>query len=328
MDELSFVEYCTKLKTKTEDIEQNLSLLREFRSLLNTEKEKNGLDKCTVEDLDFFISNLTENKKDSWDNLAAVVRYSLFAKREDLTLFLYDILDGAKVLDTLVEKLQQSVDKETFNRTMEGFELPPLRTPHEDKPFFTKKIIDNLEENLPCEKCKEILSSGIHIIGSGTLQRLRAQFLAAENLDDFLFQKHQRLIANLTKNLEEGTKFYTQEVDESVIDYVSKDQTIESGKREGDKVIITKIPFLTKEYLLEKDPKMKSYYYCHCPWIRDSIKKGDMDISAMFCYCSAGYYKQQWDSILNQPVRVDVIDSVLKGDEKCSFIVHLPDKYA
>jgi predicted hydrocarbon binding protein len=47
--------------------------------------------------------------------------------------------------------------------------------------------------------------------------------------------------------------------------------------------------------------------------------------SARFCDCSAGFEKQYWDAVLDQPVAVDVVKSALQGDLVCEFAVHLPD---
>jgi hypothetical protein len=80
---------------------------------------------------------------------------------------------------------------------------------------------------------------------------------------------------------------------------------------------------MAKKYLHEKDPKKKRYYYCHCPWVREAILSG-VKISPNFCYCSAGFEKRPWDVIFDQPVKADVIESVLRGDLVCKFAIHIP----
>jgi len=44
----------------------------------------------------------------------------------------------------------------------------------------------------------------------------------------------------------------------------------------------------------------------------------------VYCYCGAGFYKGIWEEILQQPVEVQVLESVLKGDKVCKIAVHLP----
>jgi hypothetical protein len=82
---------------------------------------------------------------------------------------------------------------------------------------------------------------------------------------------------------------------------------------------------MTREYLAETDEKMKSYYYCHCHWVRDSLKAGDTRVSPTFCHCSAGFHKKSWELILDQPLEAEMVESVLQGDPWCKFAIHLPE---
>ncbi len=327
MDEKAFREFCFKNNIKEEIIEANLVFLREFEHYIEKELEKSDLTKVSVDDLSSFIEYMINSGKNIIDNFLALIRYSFLTKREDLKVLLYEIIDGADVMKYLVEELKGEVDEETLTTIIEGIVFPPLGSSSNIKPKVTKEIVDRLEDNLEEKQCKEFLSSGLHRLNPGTLRGLREKFLAADNLDDFLTKKHQQLLENLENLYKEGTKFFTQDVDEHVIEYVKNEPTIESGVRQGDKVIITKIPYMTIDYLNEQDEQLKRYHYCHCPWVREALKTGDIEISPMFCYCSAGYYKQQWDAILDQPVKVEVLETILNGDNKCKFAVHLPKKF-
>jgi hypothetical protein len=84
---------------------------------------------------------------------------------------------------------------------------------------------------------------------------------------------------------------------------------------------------MAKKYLHEKDQKMKRYYACHCPWVRESIKSGNIKISPNFCYCSAGFEKLPWDVIFDQPVEAHVVESVLKGNLVCKFAINIPKEF-
>jgi len=57
-----------------------------------------------------------------------------------------------------------------------------------------------------------------------------------------------------------------------VLDFVRSDPEMGGGRREGNVIYETKIPYMTKLYLAETDPKLKRYYACHCPWAREAIK--------------------------------------------------------
>ena len=98
-----------------------------------------------------------------------------------------------------------------------------------------------------------------------------------------------------------------------------------AGIRHGDTIIATKIPksgFLV-EYMQEADPEKRRQYYCHCPRIREALRTSET-ISATYCYCGAGFYKGIWEEILQKPVEVEVLESVLHGDDVCRIAVHLP----
>jgi hypothetical protein len=98
-----------------------------------------------------------------------------------------------------------------------------------------------------------------------------------------------------------------------------------AGIRRGDTIIATKIPksgFLV-EYMRETDPEKRRQCYCHCPRVRDALKTSEA-ISATYCYCGAGFYKGVWEEILQKPVEVEVLESVLQGDGVCKVAVHLP----
>lgn len=98
-----------------------------------------------------------------------------------------------------------------------------------------------------------------------------------------------------------------------------------AGVRLGNRIIATKIPKsgYLEAYLQESDPQKRRQYYCHCPRIRDVLKTAET-LSPTYCYCGAGYYKGIWEEILQEPVQVEVLASVLAGDEVCKIAVHLP----
>lgn len=98
-----------------------------------------------------------------------------------------------------------------------------------------------------------------------------------------------------------------------------------AGILEGREVIATKIPKSGNlvEYLGESDPERRRQLYCHCPRVRDVLETS-RTLSSTYCYCGAGYYKSIWEGILQRPVEVEVLESVLKGDDVCKVAIRLP----
>ncbi|MCW4051194.1 MAG: hypothetical protein NWE89_15835 [Candidatus Bathyarchaeota archaeon] len=97
-----------------------------------------------------------------------------------------------------------------------------------------------------------------------------------------------------------------------------------AGVIEGGRIIATKMPFDWTSYGGEEDPQMKRYHYCHCPRVRDIIKDGCEPVSQTYCNCGAGFYKGIWEYILDKPVKVEVLETVMHGGDVCKFAINLP----
>jgi hypothetical protein len=98
-----------------------------------------------------------------------------------------------------------------------------------------------------------------------------------------------------------------------------------AGVRHGNRIVVTKIPKSghLEAYLQETDPERRRQLYCHCPRVREAVQM-QATLSPIYCYCGAGFYKQMWERILQTKVTVEVLHSVLQGDQVCCFVIHLP----
>jgi hypothetical protein len=187
--------------------------------------------------------------------------------------------------------------------------------------------MERLEAMLGEEGCKEILLTGPHAGPKKAYLPERKAFLESNDIDDFLRKRHKEYVDELEQHMKERTLYFNQEIDKEVLEYVRNTPTCQNGVREGHIIYVTKIPYMAKRYLNEKNEKMKRYYYCHCQWVREAIKSG-IAISPNFCSCSTGFEKRPWDVIFNQSVKADVIETVLKGDLVCKFAIHIPERYS
>jgi hypothetical protein len=96
----------------------------------------------------------------------------------------------------------------------------------------------------------------------------------------------------------------------------------ELRREDGAPVIyVTKSPFMRRRWEEATDPAEKRAAYCHCALVRAAIR-AERDVSRTFCYCGAGYFKQVWEGVLERPVRVELVDSVLQGGEGCTFAIY------
>jgi hypothetical protein len=90
--------------------------------------------------------------------------------------------------------------------------------------------------------------------------------------------------------------------------------------RDGDVIYSEKSPARPTAYENAKTVDEKRRAYCFCPLIRGGLD----EIPESFCYCGAGWPKQLWEGILEQPLQVEVVKSLTKGDDTCEFAIHLP----
>ncbi len=54
---------------------------------------------------------------------------------------------------------------------------------------------------------------------------------------------------------------------------------------------------------------------CLCPLV-ESKPAG---LSSTYCSCSVGYVKEWYDILLGRPTKVELLESVLRGDKRCKF---------
>ena len=326
MDEEGFREFCAKRKLDEKTIRVHIGMVREFKAFLNRKDRNRKLSSATADDLQGFVEQLMKNDMNTWENLLGLIRYGRFAGNRQVEIALLELLDGSDVLENLSETMKQTLGEDKRNEILEGITLPALGTHSKDKPEVTKEFMERMETKLGEEKSKEILLSGPHAGPKEEYLPERKTFLASKNIDDFLKKRHREYVDSLEKHMKEKTLYFTQEIDEEVLDYVRNTPTCQNGVRDGDTIYVTKIPYMAKKYLHEKDEKKKRYYYCHCPWVREAILS-DLKVSPNFCYCSAAFEKRPWDVIFDQPVRADVVETVLKGDLICKFAIHIPKDF-
>ena len=325
LKEEGFREFCARRKLDEKTVRAHVKVVREFEFFLR--KKNRNLNNATAADVQSFVARLMRKSENSWMNLLGLLRYSRFTRNRRVEVALLELMDGSDVLEKLSAILKKAVGESKHDEVFDGISLPPLGTRSMYKPRTTRKFMQNLEATLGEKKAREILSSGPHAGPDEEYLSEKQDFIASKSLDDFLEKRRKEYVELLEKHMKEKTLYFTQEIDEEVLDYVRRTPTCQVGVREGDVICVTKIPYMAKKYLHEKDPKRKRYYYCHCPWVRESIMSS-AKISPNFCYCSAGFEKRVWDIIFDHPVEAEVLETVLKGDYVCKFAIHIPKEYA
>jgi len=58
-----------------------------------------------------------------------------------------------------------------------------------------------------------------------------------------------------------------------------------------------------------------TYTRCYC----GSVNQTKEPVSATYCHCSCGWFRQLFETILERPVEVELLGSIIQGDEACRF---------
>ena len=212
--------------------------------------------------------------------------------------------------------LDEIAGEEIRREVMQGSEGMSSDSSRGEVIAWSKGAMERLEAHVDEGGRKSIMTGCACQYPRSGLQDVRKEYEATQDIDVAHRMLQERFEAFLRNTLELG--------DELFAEVVRRGWGL-AGIKQGDTIIATKIPksgYLV-QYMRETDPEKKRQYYCHCPRVRDALKAG-VTISPTYCYCGAGFYKGIWEEILQEPVEVRVLESVLKGDQVCTIAIHLP----
>jgi hypothetical protein len=325
MDKEGFRKYLTDRDQPVpeEEIIENTKMVERFEEFL--EQFGKTLETASDDEFTRFSKVLIEEGSNTYLNYAALSRYAFFIKNMELFLPVLAIFDGGEVMNVLHERLDEHVGEEKRDEVLSKEDLPPLGMPDTEKTRVTKRVLERMEKVLDPSECKKILADVAHGLPRDFRKGEREKFLKAGNVNAYLKQKREGAIAELEKHRDEGSLFYNQYITDEVVEFVKSRPDVLSGERRGNTIYHTKIPYMVQEFLKVADEKMKRYYACHCAWARESVLDDAVDVSADFCHCSGGFTKMAWEAALDQPLEYEMVKSVLKGDDECSFVIYLPD---
>jgi hypothetical protein len=170
-------------------------------------------------------------------------------------------------------------------------ELFTIHSSNEDRTQWIKNMLTRLDKSAKNYEKYEILSCCAHDFSRKRIDKLNSLYKKTRDIDKVLEVMHK--------------------------DYAWYENPI----REGNIIQVTKIPYNREGYDKAKTPDERKQNYCHCPLVRNHFDEG---ISPTFCNCSAGWYRQLWEGIIERPVKISILKSLIKGDQDCKFAITLP----
>ena len=300
-----------------------------IQAVLDLEKHltKNGvsLDSADVDTIKQYIEQAIKKQPIDMDSFLAMARYFYLIKKDNVYIYFTKVLGNHGVIDNIKARIIKYAGQSALDTIFNNLEEPPLGTPMEEIPLFTKKLMEQIEKTVEPSIYEKFLAGNNHGIPEQAMQEEKLFYEESDSMEDYLIGRHKRKVAELQAHCDSNTVWFEQIITQDVVDFVAKNQEILSAKKEGNKLYVTKIPYDIVSFLQEKDPKMKQYYACHCPFARESILSDSVDISANWCYCSAGFAKFPFEVILDRELGVKLLKSPLKGDMICRFEIDLGD---
>ncbi|HUU87840.1 MAG TPA: hypothetical protein VMX17_08815 [Candidatus Glassbacteria bacterium] len=324
MDEKKFRDHLVEGKVDEKLIEAFIEKLNDYQKYLK--KEEETIDTVDVNKLIDYTEDLVKkDEKAVLIFLRAFITYAYFAKRNDIVEACIDIFESFNAMDNLYARIGEWHGEETRDDIFKDLTIPPLGVHPEKKPEFTKIVLKRAEEKLGEDKVIALLKPCLHGGLGGDMEQDRKDYHVL-GIDAFLEKKRQEKVKEFEKHRDNGTPAFAQIVDDSVVESVKNNKTAALGKREGNFLLVTKNPYQVKKSLETDDVRMKRFYACFCPWVRGAIKDGtEKDVSQHFCQCSGGWYKDYYEQLFEQPIRIEPYETALNGYTSCTFKVYLPE---
>ena len=221
-------------------------------------------------------------------------------------------------LGKLARCLEEVAGEDIRRQVMQGSEALSERSERSEVIAWTRGAMERLESLVDAQQSKDILAGCACQYPKSDLQAVRERYEATGDIG----LAHRMLQARFVSFLRD-----TLGLSDALIEEVVARGWGVAGVMAGDTIVATKIPKSGNlvAYMNEPDPEKRRQFYCHCPRVRDALRTSEA-LPPVYCYCGAGFYKSIWEEILQQPVEVEVLESVLDGGEVCKIAVRLPSR--
>jgi predicted hydrocarbon binding protein len=219
-------------------------------------------------------------------------------------------------LSKLSQCLSELAGEEIRKEVMAGSERLSAHSNREHVIAWSQQAMEKLDSLVDHNERKLIMTGCACQYPKSDLHEIREAYEETRDFD----LAHRMLQEKFESFLRDDLSLTSETIDE----IVSKGWGL-AGIKEGNQIVATKIPKsgYLKDYMEETNPDTRRQYYCHCPRVRDIVKTSET-ISPTYCYCGAGFYKGIWEEILQRTVGVEVVETVLSGDEVCRIVIQLP----
>ena len=278
----------------------------------------------SLESVRSYCARHIAGKPDAADRIVVLFWYADHIKSKESGTYLVTLLGTLGVIESQRRRLIHLYGEEAAVQVFSELTMPQLGSDLDAYPQAVTNYLQRMAEVLEPGSCQKVLAGNHHEIDPEAFREDKELWQQSGDLDEFLKQKHQRLVSRLQEHADTGKLWFEQYITQEVVDYVKEHQEIQTGIRQGDRIIVSKIPYNPDAWLKESDPLLKRFHACHCPFTRFSILT-ETPVPDLWCYCSGGFTKLCFDYLYERDLEVELIESVLSGGESCRFAIKLPD---
>jgi len=325
MDLNGFKGFLTERGLPEEAITEHLAITVAFSDWLAKQSPALTIETATADAARAFIDGLIADGHNTPVNITAICRAGHFFGNNALFVSVLELLDGAEAMGNMYELMAEELGAELRDRVFADTEVPPLGGSNLDKARANREVVKRLVAEAGAPACSKFLSQCMRDLPEAMFEADKELFGECADIDEFLTKKRAENVQMLENLRDNGQLFFSQEVTDAVVEHVRSNPEIMVGAREGSSLFVTKIPYMTKQYLEATDEREKRYHYCHCPWARELIMTDEKQVPSEFCNCSGGFSKKRWEHIFGQELEVELLESVLRGDMRCRFEIKLPE---
>lgn len=205
-----------------------------------------------------------------------------------------------------------------------GAEAADRIAPCDDKPhsaeenvFWTGTAMRSMQGELTETECVNVLNRCAHILPEERVAELREIYQRTGDIFEVHRFWQQRFLENLEKRW--------GKMPSDRMSMVIEEGWGETGRISGRSIIATKVPQNLPDWFDARTDAERRFHYCHCARVRQVFLMDRAEIPYTYCNCGGGFYRSNWERVIGRPVRVELLESLMKGDDRCSFSILLPD---
>lgn len=199
---------------------------------------------------------------------------------------------------------------------------------------WERRLAEGLEQVLGLEASKQVMTGIEAITDESSAETYREWIHAAmrrlDDVTDSLEEKYKVVscCAHVfpQERIDFLRKIYAQhhEIDDVLREMYQDPDWYEDPVRRGSQLHMRKVPYNAEAYQKAVTPLERRMAYCHCAFVRPYLEETPARISPTFCWCGAGWYRRLWEGILDQPIQVEHVETLVKGNDRCTLVITLP----